>query len=134
MENTQIQANNNIQTLIGGFSDMPLNDLESFISGLNALAIRKRVADKGKRDKALLLKINQTVLPEQALEHYVFLQDKMELDNLSEPEYKELLILVNQEEKIRNKRFQFLLELSQLRGISLTELMNNLGLNTLNYA
>lgn len=134
MENIQIQANNNIQTLIGGFSEMPLNDLESFISGLNALVIRKRVADKGKRDKALLLKINQTVLSEQALERYVFLQDKMELENLSESEYQELLTLVNQEEKIRNKRFQFLLELSQLRGISLTELMNNLGLNTLNYA
>jgi hypothetical protein len=134
MENIQIQANNNIQALIGGFSEMPLNDLESFISGLNALLVRKRVADKGKRDKALLLKINQTVLPELALERYVFLQDKMELDNLSESEYQELLILVNQEEKIRNKRFQFLLELAQLRNIHLTELMNNLGLNTLNYA
>jgi hypothetical protein len=134
MENIQIQANNNIQTLIGGFSEMPLHDLESFISGLNALVIRKRVADKGKRDKALLLKINQTVLPEQALERYVFLQDKMELESLSESEYKELLILVAQEEKVRNKRFQHLLELSQLRGIHLTELMNNLGLNTLNYA
>jgi hypothetical protein len=134
MENTQIQANPHIQTLIGGFSEMPLNDLESFISGLNALVIRKRVADKGKRDKALLLKINQTLLPEQALERYVFLQDKMKLESLSESEYKELLILVNQEEKIRNKRFQYLLELAQLRNISLTELMNNLGLNPLNYA
>ena len=134
MEKIQIQVNSNIQSLIGGFSDMPLHDLESFISGLNALVIRKRVADKGKRDKALLLKINQTVLPEQALERYVFLQDKMELETLSETEYQELLNLVNQEEKIRNKRFQFLLELSQLRNISLTELMNNLGLNMLNYA
>lgn len=134
MENTQIQANQHIQTLIGDFSDMPLNDLEAFISELNALVIRKRVADKGKRDKSLLLKINQTVLPEQVMERYVSLQDKMELDNLSESEYKELLILVTQEEKIRNKRFKFLLELAQLRNISLTELMNNLGLNTLNYA
>jgi hypothetical protein len=134
MENIQIQANNNIQNLIGGFSDMPLHDLESFISGLNALVIRKRVADKGKQDKALLLKINQTVLPEQVLERYVFLQDKMELENLSESEYQELLTLVHQEEKIRNKRFKYLLELSQLRGISLPELMNSLGLNTLNYA
>lgn len=134
MEKIQIQVNSNIQSLIGGFSEMPLHDLETFISGLNALVIRKRVADKGKRDKALLLKINQTVLPEQTLERYVFLQDKMELESLSETEYKELLTLVHQEEKIRNKRFQFLLELAQLRDIPLTELMNNLGLDTLNYA
>jgi hypothetical protein len=134
MEKIQIQANNNIQSLIGGFSEMPLHDLESFISGLNALVLRKRVADIGKRDKALLLKINQTVLPELSMERYIFLQDKMELENLSEPEYQELLILVTQEEKIRNKRFKYLLELSQLRGISLSELMHNLGLNPLNYA
>lgn len=68
------------------------------------------------------------------MERYVLLQDKMELDNLSETEYQELLSLVTQEEKIRNKRFQFLLELSQLRNIPLTELMNSLGLSTLNYA
>jgi hypothetical protein len=135
MEKIQIQANNNnIQSLIGGFSEMPLHDLESFISGLNALVLRKRVADIGKRDKALLLKINQTVLPELAMERYIFLQDKMEFESLSESEYQELLILVTQEEKIRNKRFKYLLELSQLRGISLSELMNNLGLNPLNYA
>ena len=134
MEKIQIQANNNIQSLIGGFSEMPLHDLESFISGLNALVLRKRVADIGKRDKALLLKINQTVLPELAMERYIFLQNKMELENLSESEYQELLILVIQEEKIRNKRFKHLLELSQLRGVSLSELMNNLGLNPLNYA
>ena len=134
MEKIQIQANDNIQSLIGGFSEMPLHDLESFISGLNALVLRKRVADIGKRDKALLLKINQTVLPELAMERYIFLQNKMELENLSESEYQELLILVAQEEKIRNKRFQYLLELAQLRNIPLTELMNNLGLNPLNYA
>ena len=85
MENIQIQANNNnIQSLIGGFSDMPLHDLESFISGLNALVIRKRFADKGKRDKSLLLKINQAVLTEQTLERYIELQDKMEVENLTD--------------------------------------------------
>ena len=120
MSKIQIQSDNNAKKLIGGFLDMPLQDLESFIRELNTLVIKKRVADKGKRDKALLLKINQTILPEQALERYVFLQDKMELENLPETEYQELLHLVAQEEKIRNKRFQYLLELAQLRDISLT--------------
>lgn len=128
MAKIQIHSDNNAKSLIGGFLDMPLHDLESFITELNALVTKKRVADKGKRDKALLLKINQTILPEQALERYVFLQDKMELENLPETEYQELLHLVDQEEKIRNKRFQYLLELAQLRDISLTLLMDQLGL------
>ena len=82
----------------------------------------------------MLRKINETVLPEPIMERYLYLQEKMEVENLPDTEYQELLKLVTQEEKIRNKRFQYLLELSQLRGISLTELMNNLGLNILNYA
>ena len=85
--------------------------LEGFINALNALAIRKRETDIGKRDKFLLRKINETVLPEPVMERYAFLQ-----------------------EKIRNKRFQYLLELSQLRNITMTELMDNLGLNIRNYA
>lgn len=130
MTKMQIQSDLNIESLIGGFTDMPLQDLESFIKELNALAIRKRYADKGKREKSLLLKINHAILPEETMERYTFLQEKMEIENLSDFEYQELLNLVNQEEKVRNKRFQYLLELSQLRTISLTELINSLGLNT----
>ena len=131
MTNAQIQSNPNLQNLIGGFTEMPVPDLESFINGLNALLTRKRVTDSSKRNKFLLQKINQSILPEQTLERYTFLQDKMELKNLPETEYQELLNLVAQEEKIRNKRFQYLLELAQLRDISLTQLMTQLGLNTL---
>lgn len=134
MEKIQMQSENTIPNLLIGFSEMPLKELNYFIRELNALAIRKRFLDIGKRDKLLLRKINETVLPEAIMERYLYLQDKMEVDNLSDAEYQELLNLVTQEEKIRNKRFQYLLELSQLRGISLTELMNNLGLNILNYA
>ena len=134
MEKIQMQLDSTIPSLLGGFSEMPLKDLESFIRELNALANRKRLLDKGKQDKILLRKINETILSEPLLERYIGLQEKMELDNLSDTEYKELLNLVDKEEKIRNKRFQYLLELSQLRGISLTELMNNLGLNILNHA
>ena len=134
MVKTQVRAETNIQSLISSLPEMPLSDLEYFIRELNALAIRKRVTDVDKRDKFLLLKINQTVLPEQNMERYIFLQEKMEIENLSDIEYKELLILVNQEEKLRNKRFKFLIELSQLRNISLPELMNRLGLNVIKYA
>ena len=121
-------------TLLQNFSEMPLKELEGFINALNALAIRKRAADIGNRDKFLVRKINQTVLPEPVMERYAFLQEKMEVENLPDVEYKELLTFVDKEEKIRNKRFQYLIELSQLRNISLNELMNTLGLNVSHYA
>ena len=131
---TEMQLESKSQALFGNFSEMPLNELEHFISALNALAIRKRIVDVEKRDKVLLKKINHSILPEPIMERYAFLQDKMEVEKLSDAEYTELLTLVDKEEKIRNKRFQYLFELSQLRNISLAELMDNLGLNILNYA
>ncbi len=124
----QAQPNHRLQSLISGFAEMPLADLESLIGGLNALATRKRVADSTKRNKYLLQKINQSALPEPLVERYIFLQDKMELETLSETDYQELLNLVAKEEKIRNKRFQYLVELAQLRDIPLVQLMNQLGL------
>lgn len=130
MTTMHVQTDIDIKSLIGGFTNMPLQDLESFIKELNALAIRKRIADKGKSDKSLLLKINRAILPEEMMERYTFLQEKMEVENLTDSEYQELLTLVNQEEKVRNRRFQYLVELSKLSTISLTELMNRLGLNT----
>jgi hypothetical protein len=134
MEKITAQTHTSIQQLLGGFSEMPLTDIEYLIRELNALAARKRVVDSEKRSKFLLQKINESVLPEPVMERYCFLQEKMELENLSESEYQELLNLVAQEEKLRNKRFQYLLELSQVQGLSLVELMNQLGLNAQNYA
>lgn len=129
-----MQSENVSQSLLGNFAEMPLKELEHFINALNALAIRRRAVDSVKHDKVLLRKINQTVLSEQDMERYTHLQEKIEVENISDTEYQELLTLVDKEEKIRNKRFEYLLELAQLRNISLSELMNNLGLNVSHYA
>ena len=77
MANMQVQTDNPIQHLLGNFVDMPLKDIESLIKELNALVVRKRAVDKDKRDKFLIHKINQTALPEQALQRYIFLQEKI---------------------------------------------------------
>jgi hypothetical protein len=82
-----------------------------------------------KTQKSLILNINRAILPKETMERYTFLQEKMEVENLSDLEYQELLKLVNQEEKVRNKRFQYLFELSQLRNIPLNELINHLNVN-----
>ena len=133
MSKAQIQVSS-VQHLLGNFSDLPLKDIEFFIKELNALVVRKRNDDTQKRDKFLLRKINESVLSEEVLQRYSVLQEKIELSTLSDIEHKELLQLVEKEEKVRNRRFQYLIELAQLRGISLPELMQKLGLNTFNYA
>jgi hypothetical protein len=55
------------------------------------------------------------------------LVQKLEADALSETEYAELIQLCTDIETRRNKRVKFLIDLAQLRAISLPELMNTLG-------
>ncbi len=130
-----VQVNNaQIQQLIGSFSDLPLKDLELFLKELNTIVAKKRKNDLPKRDKFLLRKINESVLADDVLQRYIELQEKMETTVLIEAEHQELLLLVEKDEKIRNKRFQYLIELSQIRSIPLPELMQQLGLKLFHYA
>ena len=99
MVNTQTTNNASVQHLLGNFSDLPLKDIEYFIQELNALVVRKRNNDGAKRDKFLLRKINESVISDEILLRYNALQEKMELENLLDLEYKELLQLVEKEEK-----------------------------------
>lgn len=126
--------NTHIQQLIGNFSDLPLKDLELFLKELNSIVVKKRKNDLPKRDKFLLRKINESVLVDDVLQRYIELQEKMETTVLMENEHQELLLLVEKDEKIRNKRFQYLIELSQIRSIPLPELMQQLGLKLFHYA
>ncbi len=129
-----VQVNSNIQHLIGSFSDLPLKDLESFLKELNSIVVKKRNNDLQKREKILLRKINESILTTEILQRYMELQEKMETTTLIETEHQELLFIVEKDEKIRNKRFQYLIELAQLRNIPLPDLMQQLGLNTFHYA
>ncbi len=116
------------QSLLSNADQMPVTELEAFVQQLNALITRKKTTDKSLRDTILLDKINQTVLDKAKRERYQSLIYKMEMETISDVEHAELLKLVEQEEKIRVKRLTYLIELAQLRNISLPQLMKNLEL------
>ena len=48
---------------------------------------------------------------------------------ITDTEYAELMQLTEEEEVIRCERLKYLVELAQLRAISLPQLMTNMGLN-----
>ena len=116
------------QNLLSNASQMPLNELEAFVHELNAVITRKKTTDKSSRDTILLDKINRTVLDKAKRERYQALIYTLEMETISDVEHTELLELVEQEEKIRVKRLKYLIELAQLRNITLPQLMKNLEL------
>ena len=117
------------QVLMQGAAQMPITELERFVQQLNALIVQRKTTDTNYRQRFLLGKINETILSKDKTERYQFLIYKHEFNVLSDAEHQELLHLTEEEETIRVQRLTYLIELSQLKGLSLGQLMENLGLN-----
>ena len=128
---TKIQIHTEIDTqgLLASISQIPVNELENFVQELNAVITRRKTNNKEYRERALLSQINKAILPNNKAERYVSLHLKLEAETLTESEYQEFMDLVAQEEILRNERVKYLIELAQLRAVTLPQLMNSLGLN-----
>lgn len=117
------------QALLKDVSQMPVLEMERFVQAVNALITQKKATDKSYRERFLLGKINQTVLGREKTERYQLLILKLESVTITDTEYAELMQLTEEEEVIRCERLKYLVELAQLRAISLPQLMTNMGLN-----
>ncbi len=118
------------QALLKDVSQMPVFEMERFVQAVNALITQKKATDKSYRERFLLGKINQTVLGKEKTERYKLLIRKLEtVSGLTDIEHAELMQLTEEEEVIRYERLKYLVELAQLRSISLPQLMTNMGLN-----
>lgn len=117
------------QALLKDVSQMPLLELERFVQAVNGLITQKKTTDKSYRERFLLGKINETVLGREKTERYQLLIRKLESATLTDIEHAELMQLTDEEEVIRYERLKYLVELAQLRAISLPQLMEKMGLN-----
>jgi hypothetical protein len=117
------------ESLLRNATQMPVDELERFLKEANALLFRKKIKDKKLRERQLLHKINQSVLETSSIERYRILSEKVQSGIINEDEYSELNTLANQEEKLRNLRVKYMIELSQIREVSLLQVMESLGLN-----
>lgn len=111
-------------------AELPLGELEKIARELRAVIVRKKRADLPSREGFLLKKINQAVLPASQRARFFELAEKLGTDEMSDAEHTEFMILTEQDEQLRNERVKFLIELAQLRRISLPKLMLDLGLAT----
>jgi hypothetical protein len=117
------------QALLKDVAQMPLLEMERFVQAVNGLIVQKKTTDKSYRERFLLTKINQTVLGKEKTERYQLLILKLESATITDTEHAELMQLTEEEEIIRYERLKYLVELAQLRSITLPQLMENMGLN-----
>ena len=117
------------QTLLKDVAQMPLPEIERFVQSVHALITQRKSTDKTYQDRLLLRKINETILGATKTKRYQLLVQKLEAETMSDSEYKEFMQLAEEEETIRYERLTYLVELAQIRSITLPQLMENLGLN-----
>lgn len=79
-------------------------------------------------EAALLTRINQS-LPPYMNERFSSLRQKRETNSIGDEEYSELTLLADKAEEIHAERMVAMVELAKLRGLSLLELMNQLGIH-----
>jgi hypothetical protein len=106
---------------------LPRSELNKFVSRLQILRRQSKTPRLPKKESELLLKINQGV-PEQLQQRYDALLRKRRQKKLTRSEHQELLGLSQQMEQFDVERLRLLAELAQLRGLSLPELMQQLGI------
>lgn len=112
---------------------MPVAELEQFIKEVSALLRRKKTQDKTLRERQLVHKINRNVLETEEAVRYHVLVKKLELGSLTDVEHAEIGLLGDKEEKLRNQRVKYMIELAQLREQTLPQVMKSLGLIPLDH-
>lgn len=129
MSKIQVQTTIDTSAFLTGAAKLRLDELEQLVRELDAIITRKRSQNQKYRESQLLRLINQAMLESDQRNRYIALTDKLEEETLAEEEYAEYMSLVEKDEQLRNERVKYLLELAQLKGVALPELVKLLGLN-----
>ena len=129
MSKISIEVQLSSEELLKAVEQLSLPEFEQFASQIIAIQAKRRTSILPQKEAELLTKINQGIPPETQ-KYYQQLIAKREAETLKETEYNRLLTLSEEIEKIEAKRLENLVELANIRGISLVDLMENLGIKT----
>lgn len=127
MATVKIKSDIGVEQLLEGVAQLETIELEKFITQANLLLAQRKEASLTTIESDLLKKISQE-LPTDIQQRYNNLREKLRQEELSSVEHEEFLELVSVLEKANSERSQNLITLSQLRQVSLDELLYQLYL------
>jgi hypothetical protein len=114
-----------IQQLLAGVAQLDTPELEQFLESVRLLLSDRQVPSPSEAD--LLQSINQG-LSSETQQRYEALQAKLQGQTITEKEHQELLDLVDVVEQADAERLENLIALSQLRKVSLDDLLKQLDI------
>jgi hypothetical protein len=127
MPTLHVEAEVSPDELLQAVDQLSIADLERFVSRVLALRARRVAPSLPPEEAALLVQINRG-LPTELRDRLRLLNEKCEDEALTPDEHAELLGLVANVEGLEVERIERLSRLARLRGVPLTTLMDDLGL------
>lgn len=117
-----------IEQLMDGVAQLDTPALENLLSQVSLVLAQRKAPRLPKQESILLQQINAGA-SDMIQKRYTELQTKLHHETISADEHQELLALIDKIELVDATRLQALLELAQLRQVSLQELMRQLGIH-----
>ncbi len=113
--------------LLIAIDHLDVTELRPFVSSVLARTARRLAPHLEARESELLEQINRS-LPPQAEERYRQLITIRQAEALTPAELEELLSLTEQDETLQAERAKYLADLAKMRGVPLSRLMTELGI------
>ena len=121
-----------VDELVKAANQLNESDLNRFLQQVVTLRTQRKASVLSVEEAQLLAKINQAI-PATLQEQYQRLRTKREEESLTSQEHSQLIELSKQIEQLSAERLEALATLAQLRQVSLSELMSQLGLAPASY-
>jgi hypothetical protein len=125
MENTS--SLHSTDQIISAVAQLSLSELERVFDRVLALQAERKAPHLSPDESRLLVRVNQGSPPELR-KRLAILKAKREDESITDAEYEELTRLSDRAEELHAERMVAMVELAKLRGVSLPELMNQLGI------
>jgi hypothetical protein len=121
------QVNIGIDEILNGISMLETNEIEQFMQKISKIVAKRKANSLSTKESDLLSSINLGI-PQKQQKRFELLSNKLNNRTISSKEHNEMLELIDILELKHAERLKNLIELSQLRNISLDSLMQELQL------
>jgi hypothetical protein len=116
------------EELVQSLTQLNSTELNSFLTKVNQIANKQEKLPISKQEEELIKQI-KSIIPTSILKHFKHLQSKMYDDTITEKERSEMILLTDFMEQKSSERVLLLTKLSQLKGVSVLELVDTLKIN-----
>ena len=134
MTTIQVETQLSLKTLLQSLTQLSLDELQAVSKQASVLRARHFAPSLPKEEAQLLLKINQGIIPEKTSIQCAALTEKSRQGGITDEEQTRLNGLVDEIELLNAERIGYLVQLAQLRQITLPALMDKLEIKQLSYA